>query len=231
MEAIVLIVSDIPEASQAYGYSLRQKGLEVYLAASVAETLEIWSAQSPDLILIDSHSEILNELELCEQLRSEAVVPILVFASRSDEEHILAIYKAGADECTPNPVSLPLLHAKVYAWLLRSAILPVEIFETIQAGDLCFEPLRRKVTLADNSIVRLTGLESRLLYLLMSHPGWVFETEQIVARVWGHYGVGDNVLLKNVIYRLRRKIEPDAGQPRYIHTEAGVGYKFQLITD
>jgi len=229
MEATVLIVSDIPEAGQAYAYSLRQKGLDVYLAASAEETLETWSAQSPDLILIDSHSERLNELALCEQLRTEAVVPILVFASRSDEGDILAIYKAGADECTPNPVSLPLLHAKVCAWLLRSSVMPVEAFETLQAADLSFEPLRRKVTLADNSIIRLTGLESRLLYLLMSHPGWVFETEQIVARAWGHYGVGDSVLLKNVVYRLRRKIEPDASQPRYIHTEAGIGYKFQPV--
>jgi len=231
MEATVLIVSDIPGAGQAYAYSLRQKGLDVHLATSAGESLETWSTQSPDLILIDSHSEALNELELCEQLRAEAVVPILVFASRRDEGHLLAIYKAGADECVPNPISLPLLHAKVCAWLLRSSVMPVEAFETLQVADLCFEPLRRRVTLADSSVIRLTGLESRLLYLLMSHPGWVFETENIVARVWGHYGVGDSVLLKNVIYRLRRKIEPDASKPRYIHTEAGVGYKFQLISE
>jgi DNA-binding response OmpR family regulator len=231
VEATVLIVSDIPEAGQAYAYSLRQKGLEIWLAASNAEALETWSVHSPDLILIDSHREVLNEAQLCQQLRSEAVVPILVFASRSDEAHLLAIYQTGADEVVPNPISLPMLHAKVFAWLQRSSVMLVDDFETLQVADLTFDPLRRQLTLADGSMVRLTGLESRLLHLLMRYPGRVFETEYIVARVWGHYGLGDSVLLKNVVYRLRRKIEPDASSPRYILTEAGVGYKFKILLE
>ncbi len=63
----------------------------------------------------------------------------------------------------------------------------------------------------------------------MSHQGWVLETDHIVERVWGYYGNGNSNLLKNVVYRLRRKIDPDPNQPRFIHTEAGIGYKFQAM--
>ncbi len=229
MEASVLIISDIPEAGQAYAYSLSQKGLEVFLVASAAQALETWSVQSPDLILIDSHSGAMDEVAICRQLRVEALVPILVFASWNDEARLLACYQAGADECVPNPVSLPLLHAKICAWLRRATVMPVEATETLQVTGLSFDPLRRRVAREDGAMVRLTGLEARLLFLLMSQPGRVFETEYIVARVWGHYGPGDGALLKNLVYRLRRKIELDSGGWRYIHTEAGVGYKFQPV--
>jgi DNA-binding response OmpR family regulator len=82
------------------------------------------------------------------------------------------------------------------------------------------------VTTEDGLAVGLTNLEFRVLHLLMSHPGQVLPAGLIVDRVWGYAGGGDSVLLKNVIYRLRRKIEPDAGEPRYLQTVAGEGYVF-----
>ena len=89
------------------------------------------------------------------------------------------------------------------------------------------DPAKRQVTLAEGKVVKLTTLEFRVLHLLMSHPGWVMKTDDILQRVWGYYGNGDRDLLKNVVYRLRRKIDPDPNHPRFIFTEAGLGYRFQ----
>ncbi len=94
-------------------------------------------------------------------------------------------------------------------------------------GDLRLAPARREVITTTGSAVKLTNLEFRLLHLLMSHPGQVLGSNLIIDRVWGYTGGGDTVLLKNLVYCLRRKIEPDPSQPRYIQTVAGEGYSFQ----
>ena len=88
--------------------------------------------------------------------------------------------------------------------------------------------LRRTVMTPGGSVVKLTNLESRLLHLLMSHPNQVLPSEVIVERVWGYVGNGESSLLKNVVYRLRSKLEPDPRQPAYIHTVAGEGYMFLI---
>jgi DNA-binding response OmpR family regulator len=82
---------------------------------------------------------------------------------------------------------------------------------------------------AGGSAVKLTNLEFRLLHLLMAHPGQVLEAGVIIDRVWGYPDTGDSVLLKNLVYRLRQKVEPEPGEPRYIGTVAGVGYAFQSL--
>lgn len=104
--------------------------------------------------------------------------------------------------------------------------MPAESLDIVHAGGLHLDPTRRLVINENKETFKLTNLEFRLLHLLMLHPGWVFRTEDIIQKVWGYYGNGDSNLLKNVVYRLRRKIDPDPGNPRYIHTEAGLGYKF-----
>lgn len=144
-----------------------------------------------------------------------------------NEAHILEVYQAGVDECIVKPVSPSLFLAKVGAWLRRSWTIPAEAMEDLQVGDVRLEPARREVAIATGSAVKLTNLEFRLLHLLMTHRGQVLEPDVIIDRVWGYAGSGDSAALKNVVYRLRRKIEPDPSRPRYIQTVAGEGYTFQ----
>lgn len=120
----------------------------------------------------------------------------------------------------------PLFLAKARAWLRRSWTISAETLNSVQMDDLCLNPARREVVTASGSTAKLTNLEFRLLYFLMSHRGQVLESDLIVDRVWGYDGGGESALLKSLVYRLRRKIEDEPDHPRYIHTVTGVGYTF-----
>lgn len=227
MGAHVLLVSDDPSVGQIWAFALRQMGTEPVAIRTAPEALQRWVEGAFDLIIIDVHSQQLDGINLCRQLRTEAVNPILLFTPVADEAHVLEAYQAGADECVVKPVSPSLFVAKVRAWLRRSWTMPAEALGCLQAGDLNLDPGGRMVKAAGGSSVKLTNLEFRLLYLLMRHPGQVLPSDLIVDRVWGYQAGGDSALLKNVVYRLRRKIEPEPGQPKYIETVAGEGYSFR----
>lgn len=227
LQTTILLISDDYETGTVFGFSLQQQGYFPVTFHTSAAIQEHWSDQPPDLIIIDIHNFNTDGGALCRSLRGETAVPILLFLPRNDECLILDGYRAGADECLANPVSPAMFLAKIQAWLRRSQVVPAKMLENLQAGGLMLDPDHRQLTLISGKSLRLTNLESRLLYLLMRHPGRALETNYIVSRVWGSEAYGDAVLLKNVIYRLRRKIEVDPGEPVYILTEQGVGYKFQ----
>ena len=227
MDAKVLLVSDDPETRQVWGYALGQQKIEVVPAESVTGALDRWAEESFDLIVIDVHTPELDAIDICSRLRAEAINPILLFTPSRNEAHILEAYRAGVDECITKPIGPSLFLAKVRAWLRRSWTVPAEILDSLQVGDFRLDPARREVITATGSAVKLSNLEFRLLHLLMSHRGQVLVSDVIIDRVWGYAGAGDSTLLKNVVYRLRRKIEPDPSQPRYIQTVAGGGYTFQ----
>ena len=226
-KAKVLIISDEPEMARIWGYSLNQIGLDVALIGISDQTLQAWSDELPDLILIEDFNTDIEEIELCRQLRAETVVPILYLTTKNDEGFQLEAYKVGADECVPFPVSPRLFQAKVKAWLRRTQTIPMAALDEIQAGDLRLNPASKQLTRSSGEGFKLTMLETRLLYPLMSHPGRVYETESLVERIWGFYGNGDRDLLKNLVYRLRRKIEPDPAHPRYLLTSVNGGYLFR----
>jgi two-component system KDP operon response regulator KdpE len=102
-----------------------------------------------------------------------------------------------------------------------------ESLEVVQVSDFKLDPQSRQVLKPPEKGIRLTNLEFRLLYLLMKNPGRILEAEFIVDRVWGYHGEGNSHLLKNLVYRLRRKIEPDPNSTSHILTEPGMGYRFQ----
>jgi len=227
VQARVLVVSDDNSSARIWGYILKEKDIEPILVGSQENVLDLWAEVIPDLIVIDMHSMEFNGVELVSQLRQYGVVPILLLTPWNNETHVLEAYQAGVDECVIKPISPALFQVKVKALLLRTWLLPAESLKTISVGDVKLDPTRRLVNIGNQETIKLTNLEFRLLHLLMSHPGWVFTTEDIVQKVWGYYGNGDSILLKNLVYRLRRKVDPNQANPRYIHTEAGLGYKFQ----
>jgi len=127
----------------------------------------------------------------------------------------LGAYKAGVTDCVTKPVAPALFLAKVEALL---NIMQHEVSDTsdvLQLGDLCLNLDRRVVIFTDGREIKLTRLECRLLALLMRNPGRLIETNTIIEHVWG-YDDGDGTVLKNLVYRLRKKIEPEPKQPRYI---------------
>jgi DNA-binding response OmpR family regulator len=140
---------------------------------------------------------------------------------------VLEAYEAGVDEYIVKPVGPLLFVAKVIAWLRRSWTVPAEALDNLEVAGFRLDTSRRQLIIANASPVRLTNLEFRLLHLLMSHHGQVLDSNIVIDRVWGHTGQGDSTLLKNVVYRLRRKIEADPSRPRHLQTIAGEGYTFQ----
>jgi DNA-binding response OmpR family regulator len=226
LDAKVLIVCDDLETANIWGFCLRQRGILVSVANQVEMALTMWTQEIPDLVVIDISDQKLDRIALIKELRQQAFTPIILLSPETSETYMLKAYQAGVDEFISKPVSPALFLAKVKAWLRRSWTVQTDALNNLQIDSLSLDPSKRQVVIGEREPVRLTNLEFRLLYLLMNNPGRIFETSEIVARVWGHYGDGDSNLLKSLVYRLRRKIDPDQDQLRYIHTEAGLGYKF-----
>jgi DNA-binding response OmpR family regulator len=223
-----MLFSDTPEIGKVWSHTLSTIGIETILVVPTRDTTDSRPEHNYDLIVINLNKGQLNATNLVRHLRSEATVPILLVIPGNDEQCALEAYEAGADECIFKPISSPLFLAKIRAWLRRSWTVPTTILDSFQVGNFRLEPAQRQLVTASNTAIRLTNLEFRLLHLLMSHPGQILESNVIVERVWGHIGdSGNGTLLKNVVYRLRRKIEPDSGQPRYILSFTGEGYMFQ----
>ena len=223
--AKIMVVSDDPEIAAVWAFTLQQAGLATCLSPMTDEALQHWAEELPDLIVVDSHAWQNEDIEICRALRKESVIPILLFTSQNDEYYLLEAYKVGLDEVVAQPVSPRLFTAKVRAWLRHIQEVPSAGMEDRQVGGFHLDPNHRLVTM-NGSPIRLTHLETRLLYQLMSYPGRLFETPTLVERVWGRYGEGDSVLLKNLVYRLRRKIETDPSHPSYLITEGAAGYRF-----
>jgi len=139
------------------------------------------------------------------------------------EVEILEAYDAGVDECVIKPISPSIFMAKIAAWSRRSWTEPMSPRRT---NRLRLDPSRRSAINENGEDLRLTNLEFRLLHLLMSRPGYVFKSEDIISTVWGTQRENDQSLLKNMIYRLRKKLDEEAGETNLIQTWPG-GYSFQ----
>jgi two-component system alkaline phosphatase synthesis response regulator PhoP len=227
--AQILLVCDDSETGRIWSYGLAQNGLEVFLSHSAEEALSRWIIEPFDLIIIDVYTPKLDGIELCRQLRPQQATPILLLADNAEEPIIVKAYQAGVDEYIVKPLSPRLFLIKVTAWLRRTGAISAEETGVLEVGDLCLDMLQRQVVLADGSTTRLSNLEFRLLRLFMSHSGQTLPGDLIVSRVWGHIGEGDNKVLKSIMYRLRRKIEPDPRSFLYLQTVPG-GYRFNHVS-
>jgi len=225
MKAKVLLATDNTEMGRIWCYALEQRGIMSLVAVSVTQAESQWAESSPDLGIADIYTSQIDALALCRQLRAQTANPLLVLCGHSDESALLTIYEAGADECMVRPVSVPLFLAKIRAWLRHAWTVPVHTLEPRVCGSLRLEPERRCLVRGNGQAAPLTSLEFRLLHTLMCYPRHVFSPEVLLDAVWG-ISDGDHIALKNVIYRLRHKIEPDPCQPRYVMTVPG-GYTFR----
>jgi DNA-binding response OmpR family regulator len=221
----VLVVSNQQTTGPLWVFSLQLQKLNVLLEADPTRTLQRCEAESPDLIILDINFPESQTLELIKSLRAEMLTPILLLSPVRSEEYVIETYKAGVDDCMPKPVSPSLFQAKVKVWLRRFGSVPADNLNPLKVGTLQLFPAERMVMLKNGGVVQLTNLELRLLYYLMNRPGQIVTTEDLNQRVWGYTAEADNTMLKNVVYRLRRKIEADPANPLIIQTVVGVGYK------
>ncbi len=221
----IFILCDRSDTLPLWGYVVRQQGLVAILETDVDKAIEHWSAEMPELVVIDLNKSNQEPLELCRLFRSNSVAPILLFLPTYHETQILDAYTLGVDDVIVKPISPPIVMAKLMAWLRRSWVMPTDGLDSVKVGKYRLVPVLRSLVDSNDVHIRLTNLEFRMLHLLMSRSGHVFPADEIVQSLWGGYGNGDTILLKNVVYRLRKKIEQDPANPAILKTWPG-GYSF-----
>jgi len=224
LEPKVLIVSSEKRDGSFLDFNLLQQPVNVAVETDPARALECFERETPDLLLLDIDLDKGALIDLIGRLRPQMYIPIILLASDGSEEFMLEAYSAGADDCIHKPVSTELLLAKVSIWLRRSWNAGPGILDQIKIGQMQLLPSEKMIVLDDNQTVRLTNLEVRLLHNLMRRVGHVVTVEELTEKIWGYSGESDNTLIKNVVYRLRRKIESDPAKPNIIQTVPGVGY-------
>jgi DNA-binding response OmpR family regulator len=228
MPNTILLIGHNPTATNILEFTLNQRHIDAIRLQQDALFAEQLPENPFDMVLFDVHDLHKAHIDAITALRAITTVPLLIMIPSGDSTAILQAYAAGADECVVKPIDPLVLLAKVEAWLRRAWTIPVEVLDEINIGDIRLNPARQQISVADRPPVKLTNLELRLMHLLVMHPNQVLPTDTIVHRVWGYLTPGDHTLVKNVIYRIRRKIEPDPSNPRYILAVAGEGYRFQV---
>ena len=217
----VYVVCDQTATAPIWGYLIREKGLVAILETVVQRALDRSLEDIPDLVVVDINGSHAQRVELCKKYRSLSSCPILMFLPSNNENEILDAYQAGADECVVKPISPAIFLAKIIAWSRRSWSQPMS---SVGTSKLKLDPAHRSALGTGGKEIRLTNLEFRLLHLLMSRPGYVFKADSIMQTVWG-MEQADLTLLKNVVYRLRKKLEEETGETQLIQTRPG-GYSF-----
>jgi DNA-binding response OmpR family regulator len=222
----VLVVSNSLTTGPLWAFSLQEKNFEVVMEANPTKILRRWAEEVPNLIVVDINTDEPTLLPMINTLREESVVPVLFLTQNKPEDYILQAYESGVDECVVKPISPSLFHAKIKAWLRRSSSVPMYALDPLKVGKVNLLPSERAIVIDNGNPIHLTNLELRLLYILMGRPGRTVSAEELIQRVWGYGEEADNTVLKNTIYRLRKKIEVDPANPLIILTIASVGYKF-----
>ncbi len=219
------IVCDHADTGAVWRRLLSQEGLEVVVEASVERAVETWYAQMPDLTIVDVRVSRRQRLEVCRNLRSVSVAPMLVILPEEDEREILEVYEAGADDCIVGPVSPAVFQARVLAWARRSWTIPVENVRGIWTKSWELDPQKHALVRADGLSIALTNFEVRLLYLLMSEPGHIFTADELLHSSRRVPLPGGEKSFKKVMARLRKKINAGGRNGKPLQTWKG-GYAF-----
>jgi two-component system response regulator RegX3 len=222
----ILIVEDEESFSDPLSYLLQKEGFVTAVAATGPEALAEFDANGADLVLLDLMLPGLSGTEVCRALRAKSSVPIIMLTAKDSEIDKVVGLEMGADDYVTKPYSARELLARVRAVLRRLAEADEPAGAPVQAGPVRMDVDRHVVTVNGN-VTQMPLKEFELLELLLRHAGRVLTRGQLIDRVWGSDYVGDTKTLDVHVKRLRAKIEPDPGNPRYILTVRGLGYKFE----
>jgi DNA-binding response OmpR family regulator len=227
--AHLLVVEDDAELRSLLTDRLRDEGYRVSTAASGPDALDAAQADTPDVVLLDVMLPGFDGLEVCRRLRAllPTVYVMMLTAKASEVDRIVGL-EVGADDYVTKPFSLQEVVARVRAALRRldMAHHAPSGDQPIAIGELHLDPERREVAVGGEP-VQLTVREFDLLHWLAAHPDKPFTRMQLLDKVWDLRYEGYERTVDSHVQRLRAKIEPDPGQPRYVKTVWGVGYKLQ----
>ena len=217
----ILLVDDDPDLLGVTAFALQQAGFLVIKAKDGASALEAFAREEPDLSVLDINMPHMSGFELAKQIRQRSPIPLIMLTVRSEEEDVIRALGLGADDFLTKPFSPRILVARIRA-LLRRVGMEAEGTVTfdrlvLRVEDLALEGL-------GDEPVNLTPLEMRFLQLLFAHAGRTVSTERILSHVWGNRAGGNRQLLKQLVHRLRQKLERDPAEPRFLRTVPHSGY-------
>jgi DNA-binding response OmpR family regulator len=228
----ILVVDDDRVVADLVVFTVRRAGFEAVMANDAVSTIRRWTEDEPDLVILDINlpgaPELPDGFAICRRIRSESDVPIILLTVRGEENDIVHGLEAGADDYVLKPFSPRQLVARIQAVLRRARAMDTSYSPAkLSIDGLDFNPKLREVCLADGTMKSLTLLESRLLEYLMLNAGQVLTTNDLISDVWGASG-GSSEMLRQLVRRLRTKIETDPTQPLFIQNLPGLGYAFRL---
>ena len=224
-QPLVLIADDEPQMVGVIAYALQTAGLRVVMAYDGLQALQQIEKDHPDLVILDVAMPGMTGFEVCQRVRSETAIPVLLLTVKDEQEDVIKGLELGADDYMTKPFSVRELTLRVQAILRRTCIPEVRV---IESDPLCIDFDRRRVTL-HGLPVDLTPLEYRLLACLAANIGRVLTWQALLKEVWElECWQGDKDMVKIEVHRLRQKLEPNPKQPTFIHTERGVGYYFEI---
>ena len=224
----ILVVEDEESFSEALEYLLGKEGFDVIVADTGTAAIELFDKSGADLVLLDLMLPGLSGTEVCRQLRTRSAVPIIMLTAKDAEIDKVVGLELGADDYVTKPYSSRELIARIRAVLRRNSDLGEldESGSSIVAGPVKMDVDRHQVSV-NNISISLPLKEFELLEFLMRNSGRVLTRMQLIDRVWGSDYVGDTKTLDVHIKRLRAKIEVDPGNPVFIQTVRGLGYKLE----
>jgi two-component system KDP operon response regulator KdpE len=224
----ILVVDDDEGVQRFVGTILKRSGYAVLRAddgqAAIAQAIE----QSPHLVILDLSLPVISGLDVCRQLRTWFHAPVLVLSAYGEENLIIRALDLGADDYLTKPFRPGEMLARIRALLRRSATQPASK-SSLRAGSLKLDLAKRRVVRAGEEIT-LTRTEFDILAYLARHLDRVVASEMILKEVWGpHHGQYEQTLRVHIGH-IRKKVELDPSNPRYILTEPGVGYRLTVPT-
>jgi two-component system KDP operon response regulator KdpE len=225
----ILAVDDEPRYRLVIQTVLDGVGYETLTACDGQSALEIAAVETPDLILLDVKMPDMNGYEVCRRIREFSTVPVIMLTALAEEADKVKGLDAGADDYVTKPFGAPELLARVRAVLRRVEFSEVQgPSPLLKTGELEVDFMHHFVTVRGEE-VRLTATEYKLLSEMVKQPNHVLTTDYLLEKVWGPGYEGENHMLRQVIYRLRRKIERNPKEPEYIHNRPGLGYVFGVL--
>jgi two-component system KDP operon response regulator KdpE len=222
----ILVIEDDADIRGVLRVVLRSEGYRVAEAETAARGEIEARSHKPDLLIVDLGLPDGDGLKLIARLRAWLLVPVIVLSARTMEEQKIAALDAGADDYVTKPFSAPELLARVRAALRRN-VRSAEHSQRIRIGDIEID-LARRESAGPRGPVHLTPLEYRVLERLARQAGMIVTQTQLIREVWGPDRRDDTRSLRGCLRNLRQKLEPDPSRPRYLVTEAGVGYRLRL---
>ncbi len=224
---VALLVEDEPHIRRFVRGALEQEGWQVHEAATLQRGLVEAGTRKPDLVILDLGLPDGDGVDFIGDLRAWSAVPVIVLSARVDEEEKIRALDRGADDYLTKPFGVGELLARVRASRRRQRGAATGGDGKVSFGDVEVDVQNRSVTKAGKA-VRLTPTEHRLLAALVANPGKVMTTPQLLRTVWGPNQADNAHYLRIYMGHLRHKLEDNPAQPRFMVTETGVGYRFQL---